>query len=113
MPTSEGADRIAQERTRQVTVEGWTAKHDQGHRPGELTAAAECYLSAALTALNPDDPRAAFGTSEPPVYPYWPWERSAYKVRLSDPLRSLVKAGALIAAEIDRLLAAQTDERKE
>jgi hypothetical protein len=32
---------------------------------------------------------------------YWPWEWSFWKPR--DPVRNLVIAGALIAAEIDRL----------
>ena len=100
-----GARLIMAERSRQITTEGWTPEHDAEHAPGELTAAALCYLSAALCIINPSDPRAAPATHEPPVAPYWPWEPSAYKVSLSDPLRSLVKAGALIAAEIDRLQA--------
>ncbi len=33
----------------------------------------------------------------------WPWEMAWLKIS-EDPVRNLVKAGALIAAEIDRLL---------
>lgn len=101
-----GAALIAAERQRQVSIEGWTPEHDAEHRAGELTSAALCYLSAALCVINPDDPRAAPTCYEPPVAPYWPWEPEAFKATFDDPLRSLIKAGALIAAEIDRLQAA-------
>ena len=39
-----GIEQIADERTRQIEVEGWTAKHDDQHERGELTYAAAAYL---------------------------------------------------------------------
>jgi hypothetical protein len=50
------------------------------------------------------------GSVRPPRFD-WPWDASWWKPS-NDPVRNLVKAGALIAAEIDRLqrAAASTDE---
>lgn len=100
MSISTGAAMIAAERSRQIDAEGWTPEHDQGHRRGELTRAAIAY---ATNALRQDGNADACG---------WPWldeygrptgEGCGWKPR--DPLRDLVRAGALIAAELDRLLA--------
>ncbi len=82
-----GIELIAAERQRQVTAEGWTAEHDDQHNGGEMAFAAMCYA-------DPD------GLSEPDIY--WPWEAEWWKPS-GDRVRNLVKAGALIAAEIDRL----------
>lgn len=90
-----GTARIAEERMRQVVVEGWTPGHDDGHAKGELRDAAECYL-LELRARND---RGQVIKRPPPA---WPWDVSWWKPS-DDPVRSLMKAGALIAAEIDRL----------
>lgn len=95
MPT--GAELIAAERDRQIHVEGWTAAHDAQHSGGELAAAAKCYLSSRAGTQ--------FLTSAPGQ---WPWAHSWWKPS-TDRVRNLVKAGALIAAEIDRLQAAPMD----
>ncbi len=89
--TASGVSLIAAERARQVAVEGWTPEHDDEHADGELAKAAACY------ALPPsgDDPEP----SDPPAF--WPWHRAWWKP--GDRIRELEKAGALIAAEIDRL----------
>ena len=91
--SSRGVDMIAAERERQVTQEGWSPEHDDEHDDFELTAAALCY---ALRATGTD-----FGGPPPGPVP-WPWDASWWKPS-DDPIRNLVKAGALIAAEIDRL----------
>lgn len=88
-----GSDLIAAERERQIAVEGWTPEHDDEHADGELAEAAICYL------LRRNDPN----NFVPPQW--WPWEPSAWK-QSDDPLRNLIKAGALVAAEIDRLVRA-------
>ncbi len=92
-----GAQLIALERERQMKVEGWTPAHDDKHTDNELAKAAESYL---VTVTTPDEegdengkPRAAWD---------WPWDKNWWKPS-KDPVRNLVKAGALIAAEIDRL----------
>ena len=79
-----GVELIAAERQRQMDVEGWTPEHDAEHDAGEILDAAICYAV----------PRFAVK--------YWPWGRQWWKPS-DDPIRNLVKAGALIAAEIDRL----------
>lgn len=88
-----GIELIAAERERQVTEEGWTAGHDDRHNNGEIVEAAVAY------ARYGDNPRFALSSSGAPAC--WPWDVRWWKT--STRLRSLVKAGALIAAEIDRL----------
>jgi|ERR1039458_1946727 hypothetical protein len=96
-----GAELIAAERERQVYGEGYTAEHDAAAGDHVLTRAAECYLcwADALTADDADTiPRDEVAAG------IWPWGMSDWKPS-DDPIRNLVKAGALIAAEIDRLQA--------
>lgn len=101
--SSSGAYRIFVERSRQTEVEGWTAEHDAEHDTCELSAASVAYIHHAVGQANgicwPED--------EPPVPAGWPWHRDWWKPS-DDPVRDLEKAGALIAAEIDRLLARVT-----
>ena len=84
---------IAAERQRQIDAEGWTAEHDDGHEawPG-LAQAAACYANEAWMPLTESHRKPPRG---------WPWEPQWWKPT-GDPIRDLVKAGALIAAEIDR-----------
>jgi hypothetical protein len=123
---ADGISRIALERKRQVDAEGWTPENDDGHTGGELAWAAVCY-AAPQTVYRvsheqyPADHRGTEGGEvrwrEPwpsewvpnknRGEPGWvPWRRSS-----SGRLDELVKAGALIAAEIDRLQRAREDER--
>jgi len=83
-----GAEFILNERRRQIREEGWTPEHDDCHREDELTAAAACYLYAGSRLPKP-------------LRHPWPWPTG---FKPSDRVRNLVKAGALIAAEIDRLI---------
>lgn len=80
---------VIAERRRQIEVEGWAPEHDDRHGAHELAEAAACYCLSS--AGKPFD---YFETM-------WPWERRWFKV--SDPRRDLVKAGALVLAEIERL----------
>lgn len=72
---------IAAERQRQIDAEGWTPAHDDAHDYGELARAAACYA----VGLKND----------------WPWSDSWWKPK--DRRTDLVRAGALIVAEIERL----------
>lgn len=93
-----GVKQIAAERQRQLEEEGWTADHDDKHTKSQLTYASQSYLIMAIRVLyGPPDPRTKL---TPPSF--WPWENEWWKPS-DDPIRNLVKAGALIAAEIDRL----------
>lgn len=84
-----GIELIAAERERQVSQEGWTAEHDDAHDRCELVEAAICYADSSMTV----------DTSVPLR---WPFDEEWWKPS-PDPIRNLVKAAALIAAEIDRL----------
>lgn len=107
-----GAEMIAAERRRQVESEGWTPEHDDDddHGACELTMAATSYAVYAIAQVNGsclEDPEEGIGilgtpADQPP--PMWPpmWDAAFWKPS-DDPIRNLVKAGALIAAEIDRL----------
>lgn len=124
-PTLPGLLLIDAERRRQIEAEGWTPEHDDQHTCGELAAAAVCYAAYATgepvyrRVCNDHAGMVAFTFLDP-----WPWDEEWDKRDIyhdSDPLaedepvkteaehsahtiRCLVKAGALIAAEIDRLL---------
>ncbi|WP_447724667.1 hypothetical protein [Sphingomonas koreensis] len=86
---------VAAERRRQVTAEGWTPEHDDEHDDGELLAAALCYGQSALgEASNPP-----FNLDNPPGL--WPWDVAWWKP--VNARRDLVRAAALIVAEIERI----------
>lgn len=95
--TMDGASAIHAERHRQENEKGWSAVHDDGHTDGSLATAALAYLTyyRSQSALDKEADliRAAI---------YWPWEEDHWKPS-DNPLRNLEKAGALIAAEYDRL----------
>lgn len=86
-PVVKGIDLIKRERERQVSEEGWTSEHDALNDTDELVDAATAYIEA----YSKDSPKPD----------YWPWKREWYKPTTR--IRNLTKAGALIAAEIDRL----------
>jgi hypothetical protein len=90
-----GAELITEERQRQISQEGWTPEHDDGHDGSEMLRAAVCYVNcASLQSTHCIQPEGVPGL--------WPWESSQWNPS-PDPVRNLVIAGALIAAEIDRL----------
>lgn len=91
-----GMSLIAAERRRQVEVEGYGADHDRDEVSESLVRAAVCYATPAYR-------RVMLGRRAPID---WPWEADYWKPTPDDRVRELVKAGALIAAEIDRLGAA-------
>lgn len=101
-----GVDLIAAERQRQIDAEGWTPEHDDDHSQGEIARAAAVY---ALPARERGSIPRIFGRwVHDAMYAdvwrdgIWPWP-GAFKATPDDRIRELVKAGALIAAEIDRL----------
>ena len=74
---------VIAERRRQIEREGWTPDHDDEHDDGSLAVAAACYAAPRMAATH------------------WPWSAEDYKPK--DRRRNLVRAGALILAEIERL----------
>ena len=109
-----GIELIDEERHRQIAAEGWTPEHDDSHAREELAEAAACYatpagkrrlmreqivMETARGLADPSAPRVAAVL----IPAGWPWDARWWKPNHKDRVRELVKAGALIAAEIDRL----------
>jgi hypothetical protein len=90
---------IAAERRRQIEVEGWTPEHDDEHGGGQLATAAACYADPRSVWWPRDDDGSVQASL------VWPWDFEWWKPAHSpaERRRQLVKAGALIVAEIERL----------
>ncbi|EOA3302371.1 TPA: ead/Ea22-like family protein [Yersinia enterocolitica] len=91
---------IANERLRQISVEGWTPEHDDQHSSGELAGAAGCYAKHVNARQwcfknNPDDYQCE------PEPSGWPWAAEWWKPK--NPRSDLIRAAALIVAELERL----------
>lgn len=97
-----GIQLIAEERESQINAEGWTPEHDEQHREGQIAYAASAY--ALYHGLKTTFPPESFEKLhlEKQATAEWPWGAEWWKPS-DDPVRNLVKAGALIAAEIDRI----------
>lgn len=91
-PAQRVAGELVAERMRQITGENYKRAHDDGYQPHELPAAAAAYAFAAAT-------RERYLSLDP--VKMWPWNPVSFKP--TDPRRDLVKAGALIIAEIERI----------
>jgi hypothetical protein len=105
----DGIHLILKERQRQIHEEGWTAEHDKRHSDGELALAAACYAMPKEHIKYRD--RVTFITLK--RFVLWPWRLTWWKPTPDDRIRELTKAGALIAAEIDRLLALSKKKNKD
>jgi hypothetical protein len=91
-PTEAQAARdVLAERRRQIESEGYTPAHDDEYDEGEMARAAACYALSAVGVKGNDIAQLRF----------WPWADEWWKP--SDPRRDLVKAAALILAEIERI----------
>lgn len=82
-------DEISAERNRQITGERWSLEHDDEHIHSELASAAAAYVLEAV------------GCHEDFIEELWPWDPSWWKPR--GERRNLIRAAALIVAEIERL----------
>jgi hypothetical protein len=91
---------IAIERRRQVVDEGYSLEHDdEAHDVNDLAYAAACYALPNYAREEVRKPK------------WWPWTAKSWKPTPDDRRRELVKAGALIVAEIERLdRVAEADE---
>lgn len=100
-------DEISAERQRQIEVEGWTPDHDDEHTDGSLADAAASYAATrpGFTSRTEEIPsRGESIVSRTARVPrIWPksWSIDWWKPKIRR--RNLVKAGALIVAEIERL----------
>lgn len=92
---------IGDERTRQILSEGYDHQHDDAHEDFELARAAAVYtIYATLPELDClfaiDHGPRLFGSDI-----LWPWDRSFFKPGTAR--RDLIKAAALLVAEIERM----------
>ncbi|MGJ8514747.1 hypothetical protein [Carnimonas bestiolae] len=90
-----GIEAIAAERRRQIEVHGYDAEHDAKSDSFAIYEASMSYMFAAWALLT----GKGCAVDAPPS---WPWDEHHWKPS-EDPRRNLEKAGALIAAAIDRL----------
>lgn len=95
--TTETIHRIEAKRTEQIVKHGYSASHDDRHTHGELALGAIAYTAQGV---GRDGSR------------YWPFDQETFKPKrpslsnsdvLAARIANLTKAGALIAAEIERL----------
>lgn len=118
-----GIELIAEERQRQIDVEGYSKEHDLQHDEGEFLDAAAAYMTPNIKrpridvthelnnqpsyAVTYDQPSSDGTIHKMRVLPprTWPWGEQYWKPTPLDRIRELTKAGALIAAAIDRLQA--------
>lgn len=86
-----GIEEIAEERAEQIGKHGRSQEHDQRYVDGELGFAAIGILTGS--------------------YLQWPWEPvTLYRYKNRSPIDRLRIAGALLAAEIDRLKSLENGE---
>ena len=101
-----GVTMISNERARKIASGVRSYQKDDKLTSGELLDAADCYIRAAECASSGDLDKE----DSEFLYVVWPFASDpAYC--FSDPLPNLVRAGALIAAEIDRLLRAGGEKK--
>jgi len=108
-----GIELIATERKRQIDEEGWDSDHDSRHLNDELSWAAICYAAPEEMIARGDidisnkrygDIPSNYISCSIPFDP-WPWDTLYDKRKKHGRLKKLIIAGALIAAEIDRIQA--------
>jgi hypothetical protein len=98
-PSLDAVFDVMEERARQVVEEGLDRDSDDVlNNQGQLAYAAACYATGDVLHQMVDEPGRRIG-----MRMIWPWDRSWWKPDPVDRRRDLVKAGALILAEIERL----------
>jgi hypothetical protein len=93
-------EEIAAERQRQKDVEGWTPEHDDMHTDGEMAIAAAEYAKIGAARYRAIYAQELKSRGEPPPVD-WPWESKWWKPK--DRRKNLIRAAALIVAELERL----------
>ena len=90
---------IEMERLRQITAEGYNVQHDDEHDNASLLAAAELYIAHARFGIKGQPFQPVLRADGAPVA--WPWDAPSWKPK--EPRRNLIRAAALIVAELERL----------
>lgn len=92
---------VARERERQMAVEGWTPDHDDSHEGGQMARAAACYAIGDTHVSRGWGDEWHSGGSSSARIKIWPWEARWWKPKKRR--HDLVRAAALLVAEIERL----------
>lgn len=91
---SNGVLLVSKERIRQIEEEGYSWRHDDQEITHQLSDAAIVYACTAPMRYE--------------IMHFWPWDKSFFKPdtyhTIDGRIKELTKAGALICAEIDRLI---------
>lgn len=100
---SRAIEDVIAERQRQMQAEGWSFSHDDKHVDHSLAKAAATYAAGATIDAPDRAVMDTYGASGTPgwIKELWPWGVEWWKP--SSRRRDLVKAAALIIAEIERL----------
>ena len=100
---SKALEDVAAERARQITKERWTLKHDDKHNDRSLASAALSYTQHVVRRGWVFDNGYTESYTDEEVPYTWPesWADKWWKPK--NPRRDLVRAAALIVAEIERL----------
>ena len=100
-----GVALIAAERQRQIEGEGFDAKRDDAYINGEMLLVAACYTASACGIAVAEVLTDSEGQVD--VHDLWPesWDKKSWDKRDTHTrLQQLAMAGALIAADMDRLI---------
>lgn len=105
-PWSKAMEAVWHERVRQEHVECFTPGYDDNYVKGEMSRAAASYainasVYVAMLAGGASQDQVDRASAAASVPGTWPWPKAAWKPR--DPRRNLVRAAALLIAEIERL----------
>lgn len=92
---SKAIEDVIAERRRQIKSEGWTPEHDDAHANGEMAGAAAAY-ALYRSHVDPVDIRELNLIGR-----LWPWAAEWWKPKSAR--QDLVRAAALLIAEIERL----------
>ncbi|RLZ06831.1 hypothetical protein EAH57_14980 [Acinetobacter sp. 2JN-4] len=97
---SKAINDVVAERQRQIQKKGYTPDHDDLYEQNELVRAASEYTNQVIG-------RGWFFERHPALYQsevasdFWPWDKSYWKPK--SPREDLVRATAMLIAEIERL----------
>lgn len=98
-----GIELIAEERQRQIEVEGYSAQHDSQHKASEFAYAIIAYAEAVKASLNCKEnginDEIYISMAKADMGKHFPWG----KFKTTTDIRDLEKIGALAAALIDKL----------
>jgi hypothetical protein len=100
--TNTALAKIIEERACQLTVEGYTPAHDDEHTEGQMALLASAYALSSRGSLKKLLRRSLEGETLHRLSQLLNLVGWSFKPK--DPIRDLVRAGALILAELERRL---------